>query len=244
MSTYDTTLANKIKDIPNITNTASNFYNKYATYINKYKGGMPAGFLAAIAAYESDGKMIEGDPDLGEYGFFQITSNFPSTLGLSSDLRKTIEGNIFLAGVEYNIEAKRLKLKYPNLIVEGSEDQWKLARLVFAIGKYGTDTCIKNANPQIKGQVFKAVEDWANTTGAIAIGSSPASKIKMRINAISQVVWPVAEKVGHMSKGVPVKPPYKTKYLIPKDIRDHLKEDSSLLIAAGAALLAKVLNFI
>ena len=239
MGQWETTLANKIEDLPSIVKSAKKFNDKYSSYLQRYKGGMPRGFFAAIAAIESDGKMIEGDPDLGEYGFFQITAKMPTDYGLKSELRKTAEGNIFLAGLEYNVEAKRLKLKYPNLIVEGTADQWKLARLVFAIGKYGVDTCIKHAKPMVPGRVFEALETWADETGAIAIGSSPAGKIRMRIKLVSKVAWEAGKQVTYQSNGMPVKVPAPSgiSYTLPKSIRPFLHEENSSLLLVGMALL-------
>lgn len=237
---WQTTLANKIADVPGTTTVAQNFYNKYKTFIERYRGGMPAAFMAAIAAFESGGKMVSGDSNLAEYGFFQISADAPKSFGIDPEYRKTVEGNIFLAGVEYNVEAKRLALKYPGLVIDGTADQWKLARLVFAIGRFGTDTCIKAAKPSVPGNIFGALEAWADATGAIAIGSSPAGKIWMRIKAISLVQWEVAKRVGSTYAGSPSKPPAPggMAYYIPTDVRPHLTESNPMTaILIGSALL-------
>lgn len=240
MGYWQNTLNNKIAELPNTVKTATAFLSKNSSWLNQYKGGMPIGFFAAIAALESNAKMIEGDPNLGEFGYYQIAAKTPTELGLSSELRKSPEGNIFLAGVEYNIEAKRLALKYPNLIQEGTIDQWKMARLVFAIGRYGTDTCINLANPTVKGDVFGAIERWADATGATSIGSSEADKIWYRIKAVSHVAWAAGRlTVPHQHVGVPVKPPAPRgmSYRLPADVANHLHEDKSTLFLLAGALV-------
>lgn len=240
MGNWEANLASKIKQIPSYTKTALAVLNKYGPYLRKYHGGMPIGFIAATIAMESGGNPnAVGDASLGEYGLLQVAKNTELDFQVPNGTRKTAEGNIFLGSLEYQAEHQRLALKFPDLVVLGSEDTWKLARLVFSVGRGGTYGLIKAAKPTEKGNVFSAIVKWANDTGAMPLGRSPAGKIKMRINNIDKVVWVVGQAVASwQTSGAPEKipAPHGIKYLVPKDIRPYLKEHLiGPLIAWGAA---------
>jgi hypothetical protein len=157
-------------------------------WIDKYKGGFPAGYAAAAIQWESDGiATTVGDPSLGEYGFFQVTAEFPTTIGLPSAARMDPETNVFLGLMEYQMEAIRQSLSNP-LVQLGTIDAWKLARLSFAIGSAGTRNLIANAHPTQRGQVFDAVRAYVDNLGAY-------DQIWYRVHT-TDVVWDIGVKVA------------------------------------------------
>jgi hypothetical protein len=175
----------------------SAIFAKYKPWLLRYRGGAPAGFLAAIIAHESGGNpAASGDPSLGEYGLFQLESGFPPTVGLPSDARLDPEKNVFLGALEYNLRAVQM-MPYAAL---GSADSWKLARLGFAVGSGGAARLIDaatNHNPRsFAGHVFDQIRSWANQTGAMALSSGqPASKVLARINAV-QDQWDIGQRIS------------------------------------------------
>ena len=79
-----------------------------ASYVNGVELAIDGGFFAAIAQWESDGKMSSvGDASLGEIGIYQITESSARNLAGNAEVRRSAEGNIAIAGVEYNVEAQR-----------------------------------------------------------------------------------------------------------------------------------------
>lgn len=160
---------------------------KYGPLLERYHGGMPVGVLAAIMQLESDGKMDSpGDVGLGEVGLFQVTSSFPKEVKVDPSLRYQPEGNVFLGALEYQIEAAKMARQFPQ-VVTGSEDQWKLARLAFAIGSYGARTCTQLALAQPgSGSVYDRVRAWADRTGGMQLGSQSPAKIWYRIHVVDE----------------------------------------------------------
>lgn len=246
MSKWTVALANKKAAASSTLASAKKFYAKYGPWVDKYHGGLPVGFMCATAALESNGQMVAGDPSYGEFGFFQVAAHTEEIYGVRKDLRKTPEGNIFLAGLEYNVEAKRLQLKYPNLIIDGTKDQWLLARLVFVFGNHGVDVCIQRAAEHgsvTRGAVFNGIVRWADETGAVKIGGSVAEKIWYRIRMLNDVNWPVGTAVTSQHIGVPHLPPAPggVRFTLPKDVRGKIASGSTPFIAAaliaGAMLL-------
>lgn len=244
-SKWETALDHKKANAHDILTSAKRFYSKYGAWINRYRGGAPAGFLAAIAALESNGTMVDGHNELGEYGFYSVAKYTEKEFGLPEDFRKKPENNIFIAALEYNVEARRIQLKYPSLVVDGTKDQWLLARLVFAIGNYGTDVCIRGAidhSEIVPGNLYEGILKWADETGAVAIGGSPAGKIWYRVHVNNDVNWPVGAAVTSQTVGIPSLPPGPggIKYGLPKDVRGKIAEASSavsLAMVAAAVLL-------
>lgn len=240
MTQWDQVLAQKYIGLPSLVSTAKTFYASYGGLLTKYKGGMPARLLAAIAAIESSGKMVAGDPSLGEFGFFQVATQTEKDFGVPSGLRLRAEGNIFLASLEYNAEAARLALRYPAYVKPGSKGQWHLARLVFAIGRHGADVCIQAAiagGYMGPGQGFEGVVKWADATGGVAIGGSEAGKIWYRVKLI-ELTQRVADALGFEGAGVPLSPPAPpgVAYTVPKDVASALPKAA----AAGGLLLVAV----
>jgi hypothetical protein len=215
----------------------SAIYERFKPWLLRYRGGAPAGFLAAIIAHESGGNPgASGDPSLGEFGLFQLEAGFPPKVGLPADARLDPETNVFLGALEYNLRAVEM-MPYAPL---GSSDSWRLARLGFAIGSGGTKRVIDAAtggSPQsYRGRLFDRIRSWANQTGAIAVSSGqPASKVLARINAV-QDQWDVGQRISP-SYGPPerIPAPKGLTYRIPASVAPYLSSPlAGKLLALGA----------
>jgi hypothetical protein len=241
MTQWDSQLAAKTAALASLARTASSFRTSYGSFLKRYKGGMPANLLAAIASIESSGRMVPGDASLGEYGFFQVAAQTERDFGVPTGTRTGPEGNIFLGALEYNVEALRLALKYPAYVRNGSKGQWHLARLVFAIGRHGTDVCLQNAiagGYVAPGEGFAGVVRWANATGAVAIGGSEAGKIWYRIRLV-ELTQKIADAIGPEGAGAPVQVPAPVgmSYTLPRDVLGRLPAGAAV---GGAAILVAV----
>jgi hypothetical protein len=180
--------------------------NELRPWIDRYRGGFPAGFAAAIIQWESNGKMdAAGDVGLGEAGYFQITSTFPTSIGMAAESRLKPEVNVFLGLLEYQLEAIKLHLANP-LVELGTVDSWKLARLAFAIGSSGTKTLIKEASPTERGRVFDAVRAYVDRTGGRAFGSQSAGLVWYRVHTID-LVWNIGQQIQPGAGSPPTLPP-------------------------------------
>lgn len=213
-----------------------------------YHGGMPVGVLSSTAQWESNGETdAVGDRSLGEYGMFQVSTHIEDEFDLPRDYRKKPEGNIFAACLEYNAEAKRVALKYPNLIYDGTTDQWMLSRLIFSIGRGGTYAVMREAKPRAGGSgpfpVYAQLVSWANRTGAMQLGGQSAAKVVHRINS-KPYLWEIAKAAGLPTyAGTPVIPPLPvglSHVTLPKDLvgkLDFAKPWTKYLFAGGFAWL-------
>ena len=244
MTDWNAALAAKVAAIGSLARTAQSFRTSYAGLLKKYHGGIPVNLLAAIAAIESSGRMIAGDASLGEYGFFQVAAQTERDFGVPTGTRTGPEGNIFLAALEYNVEALRLALRYPIYVRSGSKGQWQLARLVFAIGRHGADLCLQAAIAGGfvgAGEGFAGVVRWADSTGAVAIGGSEAAKIRYRVKLV-EVTQRVADALGLEGAGAPqqVPAPAGMVYTLPKDVAGKLPAAAAgglILVAIAAVAL-------
>jgi hypothetical protein len=221
-------------------------YQKYRSPLLRYRAGAPAGFLAAIMAHESGGRIdSRGDPTLGEVGLFQIENSFVDKIGVPRDLRLDVDGSIWLGGLEYAIRAVEMYLAYPRLIALGSEDSWKLARSSFAIGSGGTKSLIEAAtggHRRHAGDVFGAIRRHVNSGGAVKLGSQSAEKVQKRVNAIDEQ-WRVGIQVAGAYYGAPELPPAPrgVSYTLPKAVKPYLASPAKqLLIVAGLAGAATI----
>ena len=200
---------------------------------------MPSGFLAAIASFESGGKMSStGDVGLGEVGIFQITSSFPPKVGLPAESRRDKETNVFLGCLEYQIMAVEMHLANPRIPL-GTIDNWKLARLAFAIGAGGTRTLLKQSG----AGSWDGLVAYVDRVGGVSLGSQSASKVWFRVHVIN-VLWDIGKLVNPpFWIGTPVKipdPPVGA-YTLPSSVAAYLPSPlTGFLIAlsiGGVAIL-------
>jgi hypothetical protein len=239
VSTWTTTLANKTSEsaVASWTKTAQFCLKTYKKYLLKYKGGMPMGFLAAIMAFESGGQAnAAGDESYGERGLFQVAASIPGRYGYPAEKRTDTEYNVFFGCLEYNEEAMRLEQKYAPYIIAGSKDQWLLARLVFAIGRTGTDTLLKATLPAFPRYVYAQI--LANVPANIE-GSN--GKMWYRA-AMSAWAYQIGQKVfPDQMVGTPMKPPSPRgeSYYLPKDVK--LYTPNQMLAMSVATVAASVL---
>jgi hypothetical protein len=212
-------------------------YDRFGTWIRKYKGGMPGGMIAAVIQHESGGNPNAiGDATLGEQGLMQIEASFPAKVGLSPSInRLDPEINIFLGSLEQQLRAIEF-LPYSPL---GTPDSWKLARLSFAVGSAGTRRLIDAATggkPALyRGRVFETVRSWANQTGAIALSSGqPADKVVARINAV-QSQWDVGQSIsGFYGPPQKIPAPKGLAYSVPATAARYLMSPiASTIVALG-----------
>jgi hypothetical protein len=219
-SEFQSKLNQQIQDIPRNVTKALEVYNRLSRSLNRYHGGMPVGFLAAIASFESGGKMSSvGDASLGEIGIFQITSSFPPKVGLPAESRKNEETNIFLGCLEYQIMAVEMWLANTTIRL-GSDDNWKLARLAFAVGPGGTRKLLASSGANSYSQLV----DYIDRTGGISLGGQSAGKVWFRVRVID-VLWEVGRRVQPMStSGAPVKLPNPPigKYSLPSNVAAYI----------------------
>jgi hypothetical protein len=203
---------------------------------------MSAGFLAAIANFESGGKMSStGDAVLGEVGIFQITHSFPPKVGLPPDSRRNEETNVFLGCLEYQMMAVKMFFAAPHISL-GSIDNWKLARLAFSVGEGGTRTLLNKSGARNWNQLL----GYVDRVGGVPLGRQSASKVWFRVHVID-VLWDIGQKVKpSFWIGAPVKIPNPPAgaYTLPKDIAAYMPPAwrgpvIGLGIGAAAILLAQ-----
>lgn len=199
-------------------------YEKFRPWLLRYRGGLPAGMIAAVIQHESGGNPnATGDASLGEAGLMQIEASFPAKVGLPASSRFDPETNVFLGSLELQLRAVEM-LPYAT---PGTSDSYKLARLGFAIGSAGTRKVIDAATggkPSLyRGQVFDRVRSWANATGAIAVSSGQdAAKVRARINAV-QDQWNIGQVING-SYGAPerIPAPSGLRYTVPASAARYL----------------------
>lgn len=220
---------------------AVGIYQRDKALYDAFHGGVPIGLLIAMAQGESGGKMSsKGDSSIGEYGIFQVTGylgksgKWEGTEGefqVPRDTRKNKVGNIFLGCADFNAEAARLLLKFPGLI-SSNEDLYKLAHLVFAVGRGGAYRLLGLAGLTPGPDVYGRLLAWAAAKHAAGklpqlSQSQPPAKVWRRLVAVNDR-WKVAVASGlPMSAGPPVLPPVPssiTRFTIPSDIRGHIRQ--------------------
>lgn len=240
-SEFKSKLNRQIRDIPQNAVRAKGVYDRLSPLLNKFHGGMPVGFLAAIASFESGGKMSSrGDSQLGEVGIFQITSSFPGKVGLPAASRFIEEVNVFLGCLEYQIMAIEMWLANPKIPL-GTADSWKLARLAFAIGAGGTRTLLSKSG----ARSYAELTDYVDRVGGVALGRQSASKVWFRVNIIN-VLWDVGQRVvPPIFIGAPVKIPNPSigSYTLPSSVAKYLPSSLrgplvALVLGSAAILIA------
>lgn len=221
---------------------------KYGAWLRKYNGGIPVGFLAAIMDHESGGNFgAPGDASLGEVGFFQVAKDVPPQFGMPAASRTDPETNVAIAVLEYEMEAVRAYLKYPQYIRLGTTDSWLMARLAFAIGRGGSQTL---ANAAIArglakpGNLYGGIVDYVRTVGAPALGSQSSAKVAARVASIPDL-WAIGQAIEPAAAGHPVtipQPPA-ARYTLPASIAPYIGSPLPLVavVAAGALGVAYLL---
>lgn len=241
MGDYHEALEAKQRALPSLIRTANDVYARYGTLINRYRGGMPPGLLAAIIVLESSGNPnAVGDSSLGERGLLQVATQTAIDFGVSPSVRLSAEGNIALGSLEYNVEAARLSLRYPQ-IIPGTLDQYLCARGVFVFGRAGMRKLLDNAQPLRAGHAFDSVLSYLDRTGGIALGGSSAEKVWYRAHMIA-LTKQIGQATGSMWASRPVVPPAPVGVVwrIPADVKEALKVSYLPMILFAGALFALV----
>lgn len=252
MTDYRAELAVKAASVPSRIAQAKTLWKTWGPWIQKYRGGFPAGYAIAAMQWESGGNMnAAGDASLGEVGVFQVTASFPPTIGMPAASRYDAETNVFLGLTDYQVEAARFASQIPELEL-GTPDSWKLARLGFAVGHAGTLALVAQARALglvRKGYVYGAVKDGVDRAGGIALGSQSADKVWYRVHT-TELVWIIGQGVVAGAGDVPRLPPAPPgqTYQIPLSLLPyfHLTSRSSTIalvaLAAAAIYLIKKLR--
>lgn len=222
----------------------SQLLDTYGGWIEKYRGGMPAAWMATIMLWESNGKAdLVGDPGLGEFGLYQIASYVPPLFGLPANARLDPESNVAIASLEYALEQVLWFLRYPSLVDLGSADAWKLARLSFAVGRSGAYQLADLARPTESGHVFDAIKAYVGSSGGVPLGSQSADKVWFRVMSID-TQWALAELAngGVLSPGPPQQIPNPLPtgtYSLPAEALPHFaKPVAAVVIVALAGVAA------
>lgn len=188
---------------------------KYGPWIDKYRGGVPAGWAAAIMYWESGGNFgAAGDAALGEVGFYQIAEYLPAKFGMPASSRLDPETNVFLGMLEYQFDAVRWKTTFPAYVRLGSDDSYKLARLSFAIGFGGATSLAKAAiaaGGVQSGLLYDGIANHVARTGGVPLGSQSADKVWYRVLSI-RYQWEIGKKVAWSPSGMPTRVPHPPKY--------------------------------
>lgn len=181
--------------------------DQYGNWINKYRGGMPAGWMASIMLHESGGNFdAPGDPSLGEAGFYQIAEYVPGLFGLPAEARLDPESNVAIASLEYALEAALWKLAFPDAVRLGTGDSWRLARLAFAVGRGGSHQLAQAAQVALggltPGDVYGDLVKYIMANGGTPLGSQSATKVAQRVVDIARQ-WSIGEDAGGGMVGPP-----------------------------------------
>lgn len=211
-------------------------------WIKKYRGGMPGGWLAAIALWESGGNFgAPGDPSLGEVGYYQVAEYVPPLFGLPAAARLDPESNVCIASLEYALEGALFVQAYPQVKI-GTPDMWKLARLAFAVGRAGSHALADAAQPLRDGDVYGSIVDYVNANGGMQLGSQEPQKVWYRVVNID-LQWKVGRNVtpGDIS-GPPTIPPLPPagQFMIPTVVAYLFSKPMSPLALAALAALGVV----
>jgi len=219
--------------------------DQFRPWIERYRGGLPAGWMASIMLHESGGNFAApGDPTLGEIGYYQIAAYVPSMFGYDPSARADPETNVALASLEYGLEAALWALEVPEVRI-GSADSWKLARLTFAVGRAGSRQLAALARQAqgglTSGDVYGDIARWAAASGGVPLGSQSADTVARRVLDIDRQ-WAIGQAVQPGSPGPPtlIPDPPAGPYSIPIAALDYFSQPISgtvLLIGGGLALL-------
>ncbi len=228
---------------------ASALLDTYREWIDKYRGGLPAGWMASIMLHESGGNFNSpGDPSLGEVGYYQIAAYVPPLFGLDADARNDPESNVAIAALEYMLEAVQWAMAVPQVKL-GTPDSYKLARLTFAVGNAGGKQLAQLASNALggltDGDVYHDIVRYVQKTGGVGLGSSSAAKVAARVLDIDRQ-WAIGQAVEGGVPGPPTRipDPPAGHYEIPPEVAPYFVEPLSgtfFLVAGGLALVAYLL---
>lgn len=227
---------------------AKAIYDQLGVWIDKYRGGLPAGWVTAIIQHESGGNFgAPGDPTLGEAGYMQVAAYVPGQFGLPPEARFDPESNIAIGCLEYELEAVLWLMAFPEAIL-GTDDSWKLARLAFAVGRGGSHqlaSLAKQAQGGLTtGDVYHDIVKWVAASGGVPLGSQSASKVAARVIDIDRQ-WAIGQAVSAGISGPPmlIPDPPAGPYTIPAEAEPFFAEPLSgtLLIVLGGLALGYLL---
>lgn len=218
-------------------------YQQYGGWIDRYRGGVPAGVMATVMMWESDGKPgTVGDASLGEYGLYQIAAYVPALFGIPESARYTPEVNVFLGAMELQYESARWKAKYPNYVELGSLDSYKLARLSFSVGAggaWGLAANAINAGYANGRPLYDACVAYVDATGGVPLGSQSADKVWFRTKSIA-LQFEIASQVGGFfdiaQNPARVTPPPGITYTIPPAVAPYFSSGFPWLIFGALGL--------
>jgi len=226
--------------------TARTLLGQFRPWIDKYRGGLPAGWMASIMAHESGGNFAApGDTSLGEIGYYQIAAYVPPLFGYDPSVRADPETNVALAALEYMLEAALWAADLPDVIQIPSADVWKLARLSFAVGRAGSRQLAALARQSVgltPGNVYGDIVRWISSSGGIPLGSQSADTVARRTLDIERQ-WQVGQAAEPGSSGPPtlIPDPPAGPYTIPfQAIPYFSKPISGTVVIIGVGLAALV----
>ncbi len=218
---------------------------QYGTWIDKYRGGIPREWAAAVMRTESDGNFAApGDPSLGEVGFYQVAAYVPGTFGMPAEVRLTPEGNVFAGLLEYQLDMVKWKVEYPDYVDLASPDAAKLARLSFSVG-WGGARALANAaiagGYASRGNLYGGIRNATTANGGMALGSQSPDQVWFRVLSIDPQ-WAVADAAsptGTVRVGPPThipSPPGFGAYKIALPYALFFQKPTSPLVFAAALL--------
>lgn len=227
---------------------AGAIYDALGEWINRYRGGIPAGFIASAILHESGGNFgAPGDASLGEIGYLQVAAYVPPLFGYPPEARADPESNIAIGVLEYELEAVLWSLAYPEVSL-GTADSWKLARLAFAVGRGGSHQLAdmaRAAGGLDDGAVYNSIVRFILANGGVPLGSQSADKVAQRVIDIDRQ-WAIGQAVAGGMPGPPmiIPDPPAGPYTLPPEVAPYFVEPLpvvALLLLGGAGLLAYLL---
>lgn len=229
------------------TDRSKQLYDLWGNVIDKYRGGLPGGWMASIMHWESDGVVgLPGDPSLGEIGLFQIAQYIETEFGQPAGSRSDPETNTCLAALEYSVESIMWQQQFPDYVAIGTADAWKLARLNFSVGDAGARALAAMVPPSLwrPGDMYGAIRDYVAAHGAIQLGGQPPDQVAFRVLSID-IQWQIGQGVGGGSVGPPTVPPDPPTgpITIPPQYADFFVTPLPGIVLAGAAV-AGVLGYL